>query len=421
VCARELHDIYYTIGGGRHQDNTYIAVAVTIAGPLSLILLGLVFIIIMALSKIKCGQQNSKPNIMRNTKRKNLVAVVTVGIYICIYILILDIMAVHIVRTSNHEYKPELSGRGLSLNLGATYSTLVCDFLFCTLFLAVPLGLIISMKIQTCCCPSKKSVRLCCKECKLEDHHHLISLIFPLLLVAPAMCIASHSGYILLAWVTQPSQSTTTLILYYFLSFYMFLICRMSYMLLSRVEDNVCRYACIRKSSGAPSNEQPELTDVNHEELSESDAQHTNGQNKNASIKIGIFWVNLGLGFIYLGVALIFTMAIYLIPLASEDLFDYLFNVIQFMIVVVSTQLAYKLLAGKRFSFKRVMRHVMSVADEYKKKYDPTSGPVHEEESKTIVERTGDFLTRKLLVPHMVMTAECNQRTRRREEDTQQE
>ena len=47
---------------------------------------------------------------------------------------------------------------------------------------------------------------------------------------------------------------------------------------------------------------------------------------------------------------------VYLVPLASEDLFSYLFNVIQFIIVMISTQFAYKFLAPKKFSWKKIIR-----------------------------------------------------------------
>jgi hypothetical protein len=106
-------------------------------------------------------------------------------------------------------------------------------------------------------------------------------------------------------------------------------------------------------------------------------------------------------------------MAIYLIPLASEDLFDYLFNVIQFMIVVVSTQLAYKLLAGKSFSFQRVIKHVMKGIDKYIKEYYPNSA---RKEVKNDAKNTGDFLARELLVPHIVMTTEYNKRHWKKED-----
>jgi hypothetical protein len=123
-----------------------------------------------------------------------------------------------------------------------------------------------------------------------------------------------------------------------------------------------------------------------------SDGQNTNGQNKqnshntngqNENINVLLFLVNLGLGLFYLCVALTFTMAIYLIPLASEDLFNYLFNVIQFMIVVVSTQFAYEQL--KSSDFRRVINKVMHYND-----HD------HVPSTKNFADKTGHFLAMKL-------------------------
>ena len=87
-------------------------------------------------------------------------------------------------------------------------------------------------------------------------------------------------------------------------------------------------------------------------------------------------------------------------PLASEDLYSYLFSGIQFMIVVVSTQYAYNLFAGKTFSFKKVLKHAKDI---FYKNYDKTQ---NRDQKVDIVEQSVDFFTAELLIPHVKKSRE---------------
>ena len=118
------------------------------------------------------------------------------------------------------------------------------------------------------------------------------------------------------------------------------------------------------------------------------------------SINVPVFFATLLLGIVYLGLAVIFTMVVYLMPLASEDLFSYLFNVIQFMIVA---QYAYKLIAGKKFSIKKVLKHAKSI---FKEQYNEPPQPKPNSQKVGIVEESVDFLTVELLIPHVKKSRE---------------
>ena len=427
VCAGELYDTYYS---GKNSHINYIIAAATIVGPLPLLLLGLVFIVVNTALKLKkYAQEKETSSILRTTKRKNIAALALVGIYISVYILILDILAVYIVRTSKHEYEPELSERTLPFNLGVTYSTLACDLLFCIMFLLIPSVIILAIKLL----PTSKSSAgdHSTKENSTEEHlteenvakkipvHYkliesfkdedgkkdLISFLFPLYLVAPVMCIVSHLGYILLAWITQPSRSTTTLILYYFLFCYLYLIFRKSYKMGTQLYKSSKSKPKVSLSVARetinyemiPLTEETAPAEIESEQQASQDIPK---QSKDG-INVCIFFLNIILGLVYLGLAVIFAMIVYVMPLASEDVFSYLFNVIQFMIVVVSTQFVYKLLAGKKFSFKRVLKQVKLIADDYRKDFEDPD-PKDLNKNTNIVEETSDFIARKLLIPHMI-------------------
>ena len=415
VCAGELYDKYYS---GKDKDINYIIAAATIIGPILLFMVAMAYIIFRI--TLKCIEENKASSVLHSTKRKNLVALGLLSIYITIYIFILDVIAANIVRISSHEYARELSPRNISFNLGVTYFTLACDLL--------ALGAVIILFIL-----------IIIKKIKSVEG------IFLSLLTATSICIITHLGYIMLAWITQPSRSTTTLLLYYFLFFYMYLMFRKTYKLGVRFKNSYSDYSPeselgkqIKKlfskhtnKSETPNDpnsmEMPPLNcdsttngnahpidsragpPLNYDSTTNGNARPTDSSAGNAStpalkqkgIDVCLFFLIGVLGVFYLGVAVVFVMMIYLMPLASEDLFSYLFNVIQFMIVVVSTQYAYKLVVGKEFCFKKIVKHIKDIAIKEK---------VHEVPSNEgISKEIGKFVAEKLLIPQVKknMKEEC--------------
>ncbi len=426
VCAGELYDIYYS---GEDTGFNYIIAAAAIVGPLFLMVATVVFITFDTLRRLR--KIKMAGSFLENLKRDNLVAVVVIGIYISIYILILDILAVNIVRTSRHEYEPELSGRS-PLNLVVTYITLLFD-LVAFLFLLIMLLVIILVKVfgryywQNKKTP-KSQIFVCFNWCKCENPDDTIFFMFPLLLVTPCICIISHFGYVILAWITEPAKSTTTLILYYILFFYLFLILQKSYKLgirlLNRKQKTKSgepiseKYEMQRDSS--PSNNdsggttsdpalQLEIRPYNYGSGIVPDTTYNASldltpmpSKGSEAIDVLAFCVNIFLGLGYLGVAVIFIMVVYLMPLASEDLFDYLFNVIQFMIVVVSTQFAYNLLVGTEFSIKKVIESMKNTINS-----DKEVG-YKSPERVSMAEEAGNFIASKILVPYLKKNTETN-------------
>ena len=322
VCADELYNIYYS---GKNIEFTYIIVASAIVGPVILLIGTILCTCLVVCCRCKLSEENS---IKLKTKRKNLVAFVSVGIYISFYILILDIFAVYTAGTSSHEYEPELSvqSRPHAFNVVVAYFTLACDFVFCSSIISI-------LVIIGCIKKPLKKIDECFKKhyskCHKKGEEVINSVLFPLLLIPPFLCFTSHLGYIILAWITQPSRSTTTLILYYFILFYLYLIFRTSY--------------------------------------KHGSKKFFNKESTEENISVKIFTINLFLGMpLYLIIAVVFIIIVYLKPLASEDLFSYLFNVVQFMIVVVSTQYFYKLFAGKSFSIKKTIKTVLNIIEKEK-------------------------------------------------------
>ena len=325
------------------SEFTYIIIASAIVGPLLLIVYVLTDICFLTkkyipLCKCKTSQNlyDEEQNKINTKTRKNLVVFVLITGILYVSLLILDtIFVVHTVITSSHEYEEELSTRNLTLNLGASIGTLICDT-FAILWTIVILTIIIVTTISTSLRTKIKKYNVM-ENSTIEKHSYISSILFPSLLLSPFICVTSHLGYIVLAWVTEPSRSTTTLILYYFILFYLFIIIRMSY-----------KYGMKLLAKCMPK-----------EEAKSEKVYHS----------VVIFFLNLGLGIIYLSLAVPFIVFVYLKPLASEDLFNYL--VIQFMIVVVSTQYFYKLFTGNNFSIKGVIKNVhKKISDKYPEMYE---------------------------------------------------
>ena len=96
------------------------------------------------------------------------------------------------------------------------------------------------------------------------------------------------------------------------------------------------------------------MSDLESKLESESESE---SEPESKNINVSMFICNIILGIIYLGIAVIFIIIVYLEPLASEDLFSYLFNVVQFII----RQYFYKLIVGKSFSIKKILKTVHEI------------------------------------------------------------
>ena len=399
MCADELYDAYW-----RNSDFKYTVAAATFVGPFLFIMLVIAF---YSVKTFIISNESTSVIVKRTLQNKNLVASVSLGIYVSIYILILDILAVNVVSSCNHEYAPELSRRSLPFNFWVSYITLICDFLACIVFLLVPALYLFIMSLSNHWPWDRVYAGITRIRCCKEDD---VNCILSLLLMAPVSCVTSHFGYILLAWLTHPSRSTTTLILYYFLFSYLFIAFRRSYKTGCKLDKIIKKKQLLRNLDNQPSPQggsaspspqgiAPVLPQGGGAPAlpQEASPQGTDAKKKFKAINLLVFFATLLLGIIYLGVAVIFTMVVYLVPLASEDLFNYLLNVTEFIIIVVSTQYAYKLFAGKKFSLKRSLKYIKNVVN----KNGAAATEPSNENVQGIIEESVDFFANKILVPHV--------------------
>lgn len=328
-------------------------------------------------------------------KHGALVAMVMNGIFISIAILIFDILACYVVISDKHEYSLEMQGG--SLNLYIVFGTLICDMLF-ILPLLLSITYIMGNRQACCKCDIAPSMRCSVTSAIISlligkktfnkisqlSYNDSIAVMFSAMLISPLLCFTSHLGYVMLAWLTEPSKCTTILILFYIIYVYFFFAFKKCYKHYAGI---VISCKCLRpagyersvKSSKTiisleeccPPNTIETRVDYrpmeqiensldatlakNHKELTsytyccltidKFDEKHLNTQ---------AFCLIFFFGLFFLCVVVMIISIIIVLPLSSEELVTYLFSIFQLTIVIISTQVAYELYFGSSFSIKNV-------------------------------------------------------------------
>lgn len=398
VCSKELYKIFYS----RNIRFNFVIIALTIVIPF--------VCLVMLILLIRNVQDDSIKMFTQPSKHGVLVAMVMNGILASAAILIFDILACYVVVSNYHEYSEDLEGS--SLNMYIVFGTLICDLLF---FIPQLFSIIYIMVFN-----AKRLIKICCKRdiefsmryptdyfiklligkrtlSKIQNlsksDNDAIAVIFSSMLVTPLLCFSSHIGYIMLAWLTEPSKCTTILIIFYIIFVYFFLAFRKCYKHFARRKISLkClnrRMPTTHDSSSVYANTGFELTECpsNGEEQSiqhrderevddmpvvldnsSSEEQNKGGKEDDSYdccffsvVKVDkeylntqAFCLQFFFAFFFLSLLVMMIAIIIILPLSSEELVTYLFNIFQLMVVIISTQVAYDLYFGSSFSTKDV-------------------------------------------------------------------
>ena len=383
------------------------------------------------------------------------------GILISIGVLIFDILACYVVASGNHDYANDISGT--PLNLYIVFGTLACDFLFtlpllcCIVYVFVYNGKnYFKMRCKrdiTCrgsaCEWLKKLIAIIVGRNTLErvtklSDNDVIGLTFSAMLISPLLSFASHIGYIMLAWLTEPSKCTTILILFYILAGYFYLSFRKCYKHYDRIhitcsclnrkgtENDIQLLGLGDHSEQTQASEsdltaETELVDskpTTEEESSTviSDKPAPTPASANESllsvmndaqderydcccltigkmdpekkrINTQAFCLLFFFSFFFLGIMVMIITVIIVLPLFSEELVTYLFNIFQLTIIIISTQVAYKLYFVSNFSLKHVFQKFREVFANKKRSYNNELVQIADNHRKysEIDEATGAF------------------------------
>ncbi len=293
------------------------------------------------------------------TEPSRLVASVLTGIIISGTI---DAIACYIVISGNHEYRKFL--KGSSINMYIVFGTLIYDILFVLplLFCSVYITLIYNGKyfFKFCSrCDIKRRADFCLKGIlpiligkksldqikKISDDGN-ISVMFFFMLISPILCLASHLGYILLAWLTEPSKCTTIFLFCYFLIIYFHFCFGKCYKHLSKW---VISFNCLKKSNVNPRD--LSVPKPSNDQIPSKDRFFSCDRVEKKHVNTQTFCLLIILGFIFFVIMIMIISIIIVLPLSSEKLATYLFNLLQ----LISTQVGYKIFFDSGIDLKTVL------------------------------------------------------------------
>ena len=169
--------------------------------------------------------------------------------------------------------------------------------------------------------------------------------MFPLMIATPILCASSHLGYVMLAWLTEPSKCTTAFLLYYMIILYLFFAFKRFYGMHFKIKLAI-DYLSSNSDSDQPDSNQDNKR-VESVELVAVSARENGDAISTSAEKIGYrnhintqtFCFLLVVGFT--GVAAMFVLIFLLLPFSSQELITYIFQLLQLVVVLVSTQIAY--------------------------------------------------------------------------------
>ena len=376
ICSEQLEPIFYS-----NDNPSFVFIIFSSTIPLPIVTL---VVLLLAVRKMN---DNIIGTFARPTSHGTVVGAVLTGSVISIAILVLNIHVCSIVANGDHEYSVHIEG--MSINLSIVFATLALNVIF-----ILPLVLCIFYIIifhngrqlikgsQVCSlqpCVTRVIRFVIGKNTfnKIAElsKNDIIALMFPIMIASPILCISTHIVYILLAFLTEPSKCTTTFLIYYIVMVYFFVTFRKVYNFHSRTSFSFSLSKRGRnEDSSRKSNNAIELEVVGGEvpppKESSDNSKRSAVDPKSDSVFSGhhkehinpqAFGLLVLYGVFLTGIAAIILLNFLLLPFSSEQLVIYIFHLFQLIVVLVSTQLAYKLLFDGGFSLESVVKKFKDV------------------------------------------------------------
>ncbi len=205
------------------------------------------------------------------------------------------------------------------------------------------------------------------KETQTGDAIHRTQWIMLFMLVAPLFSIASHSGYILVAWITEPSKATSVALILTAISVYSFLLFRQCYVvnaainmkcrcwsiciLLWPIWQVIVHIACIVKYCSCKKCEKAEkgiedcIGEKPEDGMSLIDVFKGQRKEKESSkilFNTQAFCITIPWGILSTGSLAMVIISFYDLPVQTLDIVEYLLSIFQVFIVVIALLVTYK-------------------------------------------------------------------------------
>ena len=193
-------------------------------------------VIFMMVMMIWSSRSKIGPAINKVQNHANLAALVLTGLLFSTFVVMLDSVALVLVVQGKHEFAKRSDFRKVS-SLFFVFITTVFDA-------AIVLAAYIILFYLRCL--------VCCR----KEHKSTWNLwMLASTCIAPLFCIASHSGYIIVAWVSDTKHAGPVTFAYIISFFYYFVIFRQLYIILSKTYKPTACFEfyvyCFRKVSEA--------------------------------------------------------------------------------------------------------------------------------------------------------------------------
>ncbi len=303
---------------------------------------------------------------INHKSRPSAIGTVITGIYITIYMFCMDIAAVSMYGSNNHEYG-EIDTKNEPFSLRWSYATLIVE---CTVSV-----LAIFIIIARYTCTSSRWIILCIfiflLLIFLSTIIFSLVLIFiiisitifapPLLffwsksnlimisfLVVPIIFVSAHLDYIFAAWLTEPSKTTSVAILALTIILFLFVMSRTSYSFIKSFMYKRYYATC----------------------------QTTLKLMDGLAFFITCIFTLAGVALVSLHVA-----AFFILPIPSVSLADYLENIVQISLVMIASLITYKILSFHESDSSKILKQLTRTNELLTKLNMPSLSPSLEVEA----------------------------------------
>ena len=178
--------------------------------------------------------------INKEQNHANLAAFVLTGLVFSTFVVVLDIIALVLIVEGKHEFSRHSNVSSLTFVIITAVFDAIAVLIAYIILIYLGLSKRIQEKILKC---GEKIVAACCKKI-VEDEQSWNLWIVASMCFAPLFCIASHSGYIIVAWVSDTPHAGPVTSFYLISFLYYFIIFRQLYKLFSKVKPTSCPLLC---------------------------------------------------------------------------------------------------------------------------------------------------------------------------------
>ena len=375
VCTTTVLQFYYS------GDNRVIYVLLCTTIFIPLVIIFVLFLVYRSLDKgAVTALNNSKPS---------FVSFVLIGFYASTTIFILDIQACHAVVTSNHEFGDYVDSGSINFHLNFVTlfidaSVLLLQILCIVYIFYINIKIFFGINKRSKAYPYVlKFIVLLIGKKNSENFRQIsddaiIAAVFPFMLFIPIISFSSHCIYIVLAWLTEPEKASVIFLTLYFVVLINFYLFKSLYAKFSSVKivykknkDIAAETVLEELKTTKDNGNQHSSKGIDFLEKKDSSHRYINTQ----AFCLTLIFSSLAAGFVMMLMAMFV-----IIPFESVSLIDYVINIFQIFVLILSSQFALKVIFDTGFdlySFIGVFKEALGKKE--KLKNDNVKAVVQEE------------------------------------------